>query len=217
MGTSAAVMFATIYFACNEAKCIQLKHGKKLLYNRCFIDDIYEIWIGNRTYKREAYKTGLNIFGILTWEVGPLSREVNFLDLTLIIEDGQIVSKTYQKSLNLYLYLPPSSSHSPGCIKGTIHGLVGRYYVQNTYRHDYIRLIKLLYWHLFDRGWDNNYDKGLILETDAAMEARGTCTTTKSPPESKKQCKESTFLSFTVPPRWYIPQKNPITFWWTLW
>ena len=34
------------------------------------------------------YKADLNNFSILTWEVGPLSREVDFLDLTLTIEDG---------------------------------------------------------------------------------------------------------------------------------
>ena len=33
MGTSSAVMFATIYFTCQEVKCIQPKHGHNLLYN----------------------------------------------------------------------------------------------------------------------------------------------------------------------------------------
>ena len=88
MGTSSAVMFATIYFVCHEVKCIQPKHGHNLLYNQRFIDDIYGIWTGNRTDKWEAYKADLNNFSILTWEVGPLSREVDFLDLTLTIEDG---------------------------------------------------------------------------------------------------------------------------------
>ena len=111
MGTSSAVMFATIYFACHEVKCIQSKHGNNLPYNRRFIDDIIGIWIGNHTDEWEAYQADLNNFGILTWEVGPFSREVDFLDLTLRIEDGRIVSKTFQKPLNLYLYLPPSSSH----------------------------------------------------------------------------------------------------------
>ena len=56
MGTSSAVMFATIYFACHEVKCIQPKHGKNLLYNQRFIDDIFEIWIGNHIDKWEAYQ-----------------------------------------------------------------------------------------------------------------------------------------------------------------
>ena len=96
MGTSSAVMFATIYFACHEVKCIQPKHGHNLLYNRRFIDDIIGIWVGNHTDEWEAYQADLNNFGILTWEVGSLLREVNFLELTLTIEDGQIVSKTFQ-------------------------------------------------------------------------------------------------------------------------
>ena len=165
-------------------KCIQPRHGHNLPYNRRFIDDIIGIWTGNHTDEWEAYQKDLNNFGILTWEVGPLSREVDFLDLTLRIEGGRIVSKTYQKPLNLYLYLPPSSSHPPGCIKGTIYGLVGRYYAQNTFRSDYICFVKLLYRHLLDRGWDNHYVKRLILEADGAMEAKGTCTNSRSIPDS---------------------------------
>ena len=200
MGTSSAVMFATIYFACHEVKCIQPKHGHNLLYNRRFIDDIIGIWVGNHTDEWEAYKADLNNFGILTWEVGPLSREVDFLDLTLRIEDGRIVSKTFQKPLNLYLYLPPSSSHPPGCIKGTIYGLVGRYYAQNTFRHDYIYFIQQLYRHLLDRGWDNNYVKRLILEADDAMKAKGACTNSRSSPDSSNDAKNRLFFHLQYHP-----------------
>ena len=169
MGTSAAVMFATIYFAYHEATCILPKHGNHLLYYRRFIDDIFGIWTGNHTDEWEAFKKDLNTFGILTWEVSALEREVNFLDLTLTLENGRIVSKTYQKPTNLYLYLPPSSAHPPGCIKGTIYGLLGRYYAQNTYRKDYLALVKKLYTHLLNRGWNSTATRRMILKADSTI------------------------------------------------
>ena len=81
MGTSAAVMWATIYFAYHEAHCIIPKHGKHLLYYKRFIDDIYGIWNGNHTNEWDEFCKDLNDFGILTWKVENLSsKDVNFLD-----------------------------------------------------------------------------------------------------------------------------------------
>ena len=126
MGTSCACIWATIYYGVHENNCIIPKYGKHLpLFDR-FLDDIIGAWIGNHTDEWASFKEDLNDFGILTWEVSELSPSVDFLDLTLSIEDGRIVSKTYQKPMNLFLYLPPSSSHPPGCIKGTIYGLINR-------------------------------------------------------------------------------------------
>ena len=113
----------------------------------------------------------INDFGILTCpDIDELSTSVNFLDLTLSIESGKIVTKTYQKAMNLYLYLPASSAHPQGCIKGTIYGLVSRYYAQNTYRADYVYFVALLYKRLLERGWDSGYIRQLMLEATKKIE-----------------------------------------------
>ena len=44
MGTSAAVMWATLYFGYHEAKSLIPKYGKYMLYFKRFIDDIFGIW-----------------------------------------------------------------------------------------------------------------------------------------------------------------------------
>ena len=66
--------------------------------------------------------------------------------------------------MNLYLYLPAASAHPAGCIKGTIFGLVRRYYAQNTYRKDYVHFVTLLYCRLLERGWECKFIRGLILD-----------------------------------------------------
>ena len=91
MGTSAACMWATIYFAVHEISTLIPKFNTKLLLLLRFIDDIMGIWIGNpldqdwKDFKRET-----NNFGILEWEFEEPSKKVNFLDLTITIENNKI-------------------------------------------------------------------------------------------------------------------------------
>ena len=59
----------------------------------------------------------------LIWDTSDLSTEVNFLDLTItILPDMSIVTKTYQKDMNLYLYLPKLSAYPPSSLKGLVTG-----------------------------------------------------------------------------------------------
>eukprot|EP00956_Cyclotella_meneghiniana_P015107 scaffold22917_cov55-Cyclotella_meneghiniana.AAC.3 len=141
MGTSAAVMWATIYFAVHE-KHILANHSGNLLYYKRFIDDIFGIWIGNTTNEWSSFCDDINNFGVLTWDIGDNkpSLSVDFLDLTIMIRGSKIETKTFQKKMNLYLYIPPSSAHPTGCIKGTVFGLIRRYHAQNTHRKDFIAI-----------------------------------------------------------------------------
>ena len=136
MGTSSAVMWATLYYAYHEVHTLIPTHGDSLLYFQRFIDDILGIWIGNTTTDWSAFCNDVNTFGVLTWDINErvLSSSVDFLDLTLFIEGNKISSRTFQKKMNLYLYLPSSSAHPISCLKGTIYGLISRYHAQNTYR-----------------------------------------------------------------------------------
>ena len=66
MSTSAACMWATIYFAVHEMGSIIPKFGNKLLLFLTFIDDNVGIWIGNQLEpKWEEFKEEVNNFGIL--------------------------------------------------------------------------------------------------------------------------------------------------------
>ena len=61
------------------------------------------------------------------------SLSVSFLDLTLTIEGGNIVSKTFQKPLNLYQYICPNSAHPSLMSKDTVFSVLKRYYYQNSH------------------------------------------------------------------------------------
>ena len=98
MGTSAAVMWATLYFAYHEVHTILPKYGHLLLYFKRYIDDIFGIWIGNEL-EWSSFANDINNFGMLKWDIDEISpsKSVNFLDMTLSIKFNRIISKTYQK------------------------------------------------------------------------------------------------------------------------
>jgi hypothetical protein len=145
MGTSAACMWATIYFSIHKNDCLLPMFGNHIiLYNR-YIEDIFGIWIRESDDNWELFKTETNNFRLLKWDFSELSHSVNFLDLMISINHGEITFCTYQKLMNLYHYIPLHSAHPPGLIRGMIYGLVKTYYYQNSRDRDYIIILSLLH------------------------------------------------------------------------
>jgi hypothetical protein len=63
----------------------------------------------------------------LEWEcTTPPSTTINFMDLTITIIDGRLETTLFEKAENLYLYIPPHSSHPRGIFTGLIYGQVLR-------------------------------------------------------------------------------------------
>ena len=92
-------------------------------------------------------------FGILTWKVEDRSNSVDFMDITISIEDTRLVTKIYEKPENPYMYLPSASCHTAGIIKGTVIGMIYRYYVLTTYRTDYLAQVEIFFHRLCRRGY----------------------------------------------------------------
>ncbi|KAL7520013.1 hypothetical protein ACHAWF_000257 [Thalassiosira exigua] len=94
MGTSAACMWATIYYAVHEMRLLIPKYTNNLLIFLRFIDDMFGIWLDNGdTTTSPAFKRDVGDFGILTWEFEELSTSVDFLDLTISIEGSSLTTK----------------------------------------------------------------------------------------------------------------------------
>ena len=106
-------MWATMYFWTHEKDTLLPRYGNNLLLFDRYIDDMVGIWVDDGNPDSwDSFKRDTNTFGILTWEFEDLSSEVNFLDLTISIENNRIVTKTFQKPLNLYQYIPHHAQHT---------------------------------------------------------------------------------------------------------
>jgi hypothetical protein len=130
MGTPPAPPWATCTFGNYERMLIPKWELIIPFYCR-FIDDMIGLWICNQNPIRntehfEQYKQDLNGWNGLNWQCSTLSTSVNFMDLTITIVDGKLHSTIFEKEQNLYLYIPPHSSHPKGVLTGLIFGQVLR-------------------------------------------------------------------------------------------
>jgi hypothetical protein len=109
--------------------------GACFQYFKPFVDDTFDIWISTSA-DWEIFKLAFP-FKNLHWKTMYLALKADFLDLTLEIKNGHIATKTYEKPTNLFLYIPPTSAHSPGVLKSIIFGNVHHYWYQNSNIDDY--------------------------------------------------------------------------------
>lgn len=155
MGTSAACMWATIYFSVHESDTLIPTFGHHMILYVRYIDDIFGIWIGDSNDDWLLFQNETNSFGILQWDFSPFSRSINFLDLTISVESGEITFCTYQKLMNLYQYISPHSAHPPpwgSARNGLWSGENLQYHNQNSREQDYITILSLLHRQLVELG-----------------------------------------------------------------
>ena len=127
------------------------------------------VWIGDDE-SWEQFKIDTNNFGILTWEFEEPSNSIDFLDLTISIEGNRITTKTYQKALNLYQYIPSTSEHPTWMMKGIIYGLMQNYHRQNTKKDNYNNMAQKLFQRHVARGWNVSVMRDYILSADAKLQ-----------------------------------------------
>ena len=118
MGTPAACIYVTIYYTYHERKKLTPTYKKNLLLFKIFIDDMLGVCIPSDDPNAwKNFKENL-LFVILEWEMEERTTSVNFLDLTIYInKDRKFETRTYQKAMNLYLYLLPTSAHPLSAIR----------------------------------------------------------------------------------------------------
>jgi len=154
MGTPVACAYATVTFGQYENTTILPKYHRRLLFYKCYIDNIIEIWTPNKTNNFTSwsnFKKDLNSWGSLQWKVEELSIQTVFLDLEISLQGNTVTTRTYQKDMNLYLYIPPMSAHPPSCFKGLMTGEVQRYWLQNS-PEDFQRILIKFIERLMARG-----------------------------------------------------------------
>jgi hypothetical protein len=158
MGAPPAPMYATLYFGI--AELTNIPHFSDYLpFYRRYLDDCFGAWlmpanpsIESHDDEWTAFKNSMS-YGKLNWIFSDLSTSVNFLDLTISISENRIITKIYEKPLNLYLYLPPHSTHPPGLVRGMILGGIGRIYRLTSEHSDRQASIRAFYRRLRVRGY----------------------------------------------------------------
>jgi len=181
MGTPCACITATLYFAHYEKFTLLPKCNNSLLNYFRFIDDGLGIWIPNDHLRSDPnlptfqdFKNDLNKFGLLRWTCEEPTNEVVYLDLVINLDNGKFKFKTFQKALNLYLYIPPHSAHPPGVQKSLIFGCIQKYWKQNSNIKDFVSIIRLFYHRLQARGYDEDILKQLFSEAASKLPPRNT-------------------------------------------
>ena len=149
-----------IYFWLNKKHRIVPRHRRRIPVMNTSVDDIYAIVLvggedGLSKEKWDTFRKYINKFSILKWNIEDPSISVDFLDLTLKIEDGTIIYNMYQKPTNVYQYICPNSAHQPLIIGGIVFRMLKRYYHQNTHVEDYWRVAISFYNHPKDQDWDS--------------------------------------------------------------
>lgn len=120
-------------------------------------------------------KTTLSNWGSLKWTVQELSKDTVFLDLNVQIKGRSILTSTFQKTMNLYLYIPPLSAHPRSCFKGLIIGVLQRYWIQNN-SSDFKQILVKFITRLTERGHSLQNLTPLIKNAAANLPNKATST-----------------------------------------
>ena len=158
MGTPFAVVYACIYLTSIENEVISsitARSDYPLLFKR-FIDDIVGVFL------TEA--AALNFIGRFN-SISPdihltaksSSTAVHFLDITLLKGErftgyGILDIQLFQKPINKYVYIPPTSFHSKRTFRGIVLGELRRYRINCSNDADFESAKRLFHDRLVARG-----------------------------------------------------------------
>lgn len=160
MGTPPAPPYATLYYSVYEDSFLPEYQDSLLIYKR-FIDDVIGIWLCDPNHEAneirwQMFKDSMNSGRGLQWEFSELSKQVDFMDLSISIHGNRIRTTLFEKPLNLYLYIPPHSAHPPGLLPGIVHGTLFRIFTLCTDDDDKTIRTQTFFRRLLARGYKAN-------------------------------------------------------------
>ena len=126
MGTPMAPNYANLFmdkFETNILKSYYKKTGIRPLIWVRFIDDIFFIWTEGEQSLNEfiefaqSFSTTTSMKSNIKFEVHQSTDRVNFLDVSVLLQNGIITTTIYSKPTDSHLYLNVNSSHPEHVIK----------------------------------------------------------------------------------------------------
>jgi len=177
MGTPVAPVFASLFLGIAEIDVVP----SGVFYKR-FIDDIFVI---TSQHQGDIFASLTSATGLRFTTTSPTTSGVKFLDLMLSFNSkGEVTTRTNIKDLNLHLYIPGTSAHPPGMLKGLVFGRLLKYSKQNTDHSDFKFFTVSLFQNLMRRGYRHHQLKDVF---NKALEAiRKTSTTPKEQDDTPK-------------------------------
>lgn len=126
MGTKMAPTYANIFMASLETEFIGKRCPKPVIYKR-FLDDIFFIWDNDEASLTEFISdiNSLHPSIKLTHQIS--TKTINFLDVTLLLDSGNISTTLYRKPTDRQQYLHFFSSHPRHCKTGIPYSQAHRY------------------------------------------------------------------------------------------
>ncbi len=154
MGTPVAPTVANLYLLFYEKTLLASSSlwTRNILLFRRFIDDLLIFWRGTQREWDQITQL-LSAQKGIKWIETASGSSVDFLDLKICIEAESLITRTYQKNLNLYLYPVFSSAVPPHNKTGLIKGLLTKYWEQNTLKTDFLLICRKLKERLLARGY----------------------------------------------------------------
>ena len=113
-----ACAYAVVFFVYFQRTNILPKFYKNLLLYVRYIDGIFIVWKdlpkSHNTF--EEFQNCLKSQCKLEWKTEKLNTRVDFLDLIITLDrcQGRCITRTFQKPMNLHLYINAHSSQPPG-------------------------------------------------------------------------------------------------------
>ena len=101
---------------------------------------------------------------------------MNYLDLTVWIEDGKMKRTLFKKEMNKYSFIEPESCHPQSCFVGTVKGIRKRILSRCPATEDVNKEIKFFYRKLRARGYSHDLLRKFLLSP--------TCNSRKKTPVS---------------------------------
>lgn len=160
MGTPVAVMFADIVLAYLERPAVS--HCKPLYYSR-YLDDLFVIL--HKDFKDEIVARFNAQCSSIQLDAVTHGTSGVYLDLKISIAPGEPHPTTciFQKDMNRFNYIVPSSSHGPAVGRNLVTTELVRYRIRCSSDADFDRVSLLFYDRLVARGYAREFLDALFL------------------------------------------------------
>jgi hypothetical protein len=158
MGTPVAPVYANIVLFWIDVKCCE---NQVPIYMR-YLDDIFII-VNNIQHGLNTVQTFNQQCNTLQLEAVTIGQSGIFLDLSVTIRDNKLVIKVYQKSINKYLYLKPSTNHARNVLENFLLQEFTRYKLICTEENEYNKIAQQFTKRLQNRSYNVRYIVSNIL------------------------------------------------------